>query len=166
MKVLKSNILFFIFLSASLTFFVACKEKEETSQERKLSQTISVEEANELEEYYKRTRSTILNDTLGFEDTREFWFSLETLKDYIAFVEREAAKTGKTNLGMRIYLGAYPEDSSYPDAKYTTVFLVPTAPASQNPLKKGFFPIQEENENLNNIPPLNFGHGGKPPKDY
>lgn len=162
MKVLKINILFFLFLSTSLAFFVACEEP----QKRTPTQTISVEEANQLEEYYKRTRAQILNDTLGFEDTREFWFSLDTLKEYIAYVESEAAKSGKTNLGMRIYLGAYPENSNYPDAKYTTVFLVPTAPASQNPLKRGFLPIEEENENLEDIPPLNFSQAGKPPKDY
>ena len=38
------------------------------------------EEANQLEETYIQTRATILNDTLGYVDTREFWFSIDTLK--------------------------------------------------------------------------------------
>lgn len=165
MKVLKTSILFFFLLCSLSTLFVSCEDPQKET--RIPAQTISVEEANQLEEYYKRTRAQILNDTLGFEDTREFWFSLDTLKAYIAYVESEAAKMGKKeNLGMRIYLGAYPENSNYPDAKYSTVFLVPTAPGATNPLKRGFLPIESENENIDDINPLNFSQGGKPPKDY
>ena len=50
------------------------------------AQTISSEEANRLEETYKATRAEILKDTLGFEDTREFWFSIDTLKK--SFIEQ------------------------------------------------------------------------------
>ncbi|HPF12074.1 MAG TPA: hypothetical protein PKW08_07880 [Flavobacteriaceae bacterium] len=130
------------------------------------AQTISKEEANRLEETYIQTRATILNDTLGYVDTREFWFSIDTLKKYIDYVEQEAAGLGKTNLGIRIYLGAYPTQGNYPDPGYSTVFLVPTYRDEGNPLKRGFLPMDEENQNIDTLAPLNYGQGGKPPHDY
>jgi len=146
----------------SITFFASCEEPIVNPP----AQTISVEEANRLEETYKVTRAAILNDTLGYEDTREFWFPLDTLKKYIDYIEYEGAKMGKSNLGIRIYLGAYPSQGNYPDPGYSTVFLVPTAGMGNNPLKRGFFPMEDTQENLDSLSPLNYSQGGKPPHDY
>ncbi|MEZ4859495.1 MAG: hypothetical protein R2781_11865 [Flavobacteriaceae bacterium] len=153
----------FVVAFFSLLFFASCKEIVITDAP---TQTITVEEANRLEETYKQTRASILNDTLGYEDTREFWFSLDTLKKYIAYVEQEGTKMGKKNLGLRIYLGAYPKQGNYPDPGYTTVFLVPTASAGTNPLKQGFLPFEDSQENIDSLGPLNYSQGGKPPHDY
>ena len=152
--------IFVIFFSVML--FSSCEEVVV----RPPAQTISVEKANRLEETYKQTRARILNDTLGYEDTREFWFSLDSLKKYIAYVEQEAAKKGKTDLGLRIYLGAYPSEGDYPDPGYSTVFIVPTAKNARSSLKRGFFPQEETQENIDSINALNYGHGGKPPHEY
>ncbi len=146
----------------SITLFSSCEEVVVNPP----AQTISFEEANRLEETYKQTRAAILNDTLGYEDTREFWFSLDSLKKYISYVEQEGARMGKSNLGLRIYLGAYPAQGNYPDPGYSTVFIVPTSKSKGNPLKQGFFPMEETQENIDSINALNYGHGGKPPKDY
>lgn len=148
-----------IFLSLAL--FSSCEE----TVIKPPAQTITAEEANRLEETYKQTRAGILNDTLGYEDTREFWFSLDSVKKYIAFVEQEATRMGKTNLGLRIYLGAYPAQGDYPDPGYSTVFIVPTA-KNTNTLKRGFFPMEDTQQNIDSINALNYSQGGKPPKDF
>ncbi|MEZ4778418.1 MAG: hypothetical protein R2786_03455 [Flavobacteriaceae bacterium] len=145
----------------SLTLFSSCEDVVVKPP----VQTISAEDANRLEETYKQTRATILNDTLGYEDTREFWFPLDSVKKYIAYVEQEAARMGKTDLGLRIYLGAYPAQGNYPDPGYSTVFIAPTA-KSTNTLKRGFFPMEDTQENIDSINALNYSQGGKPPKDY
>ena len=148
-----------IFLSIIL--FSACEEVVVKPP----VQTITKDDANRLEETHKQTRATILNDTLGYEDTREFWFSLDSVKKYITYVEQEAARMGKTDLGLRIYLGAYPSEGNYPDPGYSTVFIVPTAKYT-NTLKRGFFPMEDTQENIDSINALNYSQGGKPPKDY
>ncbi len=148
------------FLFVLLMTAVSCEIKKEAPQ-----QAISIEEADNLEEEFKRTRSRILDSALGFQDTRDFWFSLDTLKKYIEYVEYEGKKMGKDNLGIRVYFAAYPEDSNYPDPGYATVFLVPTAQAAPNPLKQGFFPMPIENEVLDSLKAMNFSQGGRPPND-
>ncbi|MBW2936622.1 hypothetical protein KXJ69_00800 [Aureisphaera sp. CAU 1614] len=150
----------FIFVSVAL--FSSCEEVVVTPP----VQTISFEEANRLEETYKKTRAAILNDTLGYEDTREFWFSLDTIKKYISYIEQEGTRMGKKNLGLRVYLGAYPSQGNYPDPGYSTVFMVPTVKSEGNPLKQGFLPVEDTHENLDSLNALNYGHGGKPPHDY
>lgn len=154
---------FFLFLIGLMSVFLfsACEEVIDPPQT-----TISIEEANTLEEEFKSTRARILNDTLGFEDTRDFWFSLDTLKRYIKYVEQQGKKMGKENLGIRIYFAAYPENSSYPTPGYSTVFLVPTAAEELLDIQKGFLPIEQTNQNIDSLYPLNFGGGGIPPNDF
>lgn len=129
-------------------------------------QVIDYEEANALEEDYIETRYNVINASLGYNDTREFWFSLDSLKRYIEYVEYEAANQGLENLGVRIYFGAYPQNSNYPDAGYSTVFIVPTSLQQPSPLQKGFVPIQPINQNIEGIKAMNYGHGGQPPSDF
>lgn len=145
----------------SVFLFSSCEEIIDPPQ-----QSITAEEANILEEEFKETRARILNDTLGFVDTRDFWFSLDSLKRYIEYVEQEGKRMGKQNLGIRIYFAAYPPESNYPDPGFSTVFLAPTGQDPNNGLQKGFFPVEHHNQNLDSINALNFGHGGQPPNDY
>jgi len=157
------------FLTVVLTFLSACLFSACEPTIDPPTQTITGEEANMLEENFKQTRSTVLNQALGFEDTRDFWFSIDTLKQYIAYVEQQGKKMDKTDLGIRIYFGAYPTQGNYPDPGYATVFLVPTAKESvETPVQKGFLPIQQppENQNIDGIDPLNYGGGGRPPNDF
>lgn len=155
-RLLVSTISLFVLLMTA----VSCEIKKEAPQ-----QAISIEEADNLEEEFKRSRSRILDSALGFQDTRDFWFSLDTLKKYIEYVEYEGKKLGKENLGIRVYFAAYPEDSNYPDPGFATVFLVPTAEAAPNPMKQGFFPMPIENEVLDSLKAMNFSQGGRPPND-
>ena len=129
-------------------------------------QTVTFEKAKILENTYKETRTPILTKGLGFEDTREFWFSLNTLEQYLKYVRAEGEKLDKSNLGIRVYLGTYPREGDYPQPGYSTVFFVPTAQQNSSKMIQGFAPIILENENIKSIDALNFGHGGQPPKDY
>jgi len=161
--------------------FLSCKENtkqnktEEANQESQTAkikrprQTIDYKYANELEEEYVNTRYAVINEHLKIEkgDTREFWFDLEKLKNYIAYVEQEAEELGYRKLGIRIYNGAYPKDPkgrTNTDPGYSTVFLVPTGMKSIS--KGSFLPLNTTlvNDNIMEIPGYNYSHGGKPPK--
>jgi len=128
-------------------------------------QTISIEKGRILEDGYKTLRAPIINDSLDIVDTREFWFSLDTMEQYLRYVRAEGEKLKQSGLGIRVYLGVYPDEHGFPDAGYTTVFFVPTSAQEPSPLRQGFAPILLENETIEEIDALNFGHGGKPPKD-
>lgn len=139
--------------------FASCDEKEAPQQ------TISIEEASRLALEFRNTRAKILNDTLGFEDTRDFWFSLDSLRKYLDYVEYNATKMGKKNLGIRVYFAAYPVNSNYEDAGFSTVFLVPTAQEANSGIKQGFFPMPPPNEPIDSLEAFNYSQGGRPPND-
>ncbi|MDO5981469.1 hypothetical protein [Flavivirga spongiicola] len=152
------------FLTIMTLFFQSCKEKPQKIE--KPEQTIDYKYANHLEEEYKNTRGAIIKKYLEIEDTREFWFELEKLKEYIAYVEQEAETLGYKNLGIRIYNGAYPKDKKYPDPGYSTVFLVPTG--NKITSKASFFPISltvVSDNNIQDIPAYNYGQAGRPPQE-
>ena len=161
---MKTNFNKMIFLlTVSLVFLgiYSCDDKKLPPD-----QVISYERAKTLEQEFVLTRGQIINDSLGIVDTREFWFSLDSLKSYIEYVEYEAGKQKLLNLGVRVYFAAYPEnDADSHQPGYSTVFFVPTAQQKSSQIKQGFAPIQVENENIEGLSPLNYGHGGIPPND-
>lgn len=148
-----------LLLAVLVSYFTSCEAPLDPPK-----QSISYEEANILEEEFKRTRSVVIDRSLGYEDTREFWFSLDTLKNYISYVEQQAKKQKLRDLGIRIYFAAYPNDNQSADPGFSTVVLVPTSRNANN-IQHGFFPIDPEDDTIETIEALNFGHGGKPPKD-
>ena len=159
MKHIVKGFIFTMLLISGSMLFQSCEDPQAPQQ------AITIDEADQLEEEFKRTRARILNDALGFEDTRDFWFSLDTLKKYIEYVEYEGTKMGKDNLGIRIYFAAYPDNSGYPDPGYSTVFLVPTAAENPNNAVQGFMPIIMENQTIDDLKALNYSMGGRPPND-
>ncbi|MDO5969117.1 hypothetical protein Q4Q35_04785 [Flavivirga aquimarina] len=159
---LKSAILLIIIA----LLFQSCLDKPKTKKIDRPKQAIDYEYANALEEEFKKTRGDTINKYLNIRDTREFWFDLDELKKYIAYVEQEADSLGYKNLGIRIYKGAYPRDKSHPDPGYSTVILVPTGDKITS--KGSFLPVNitfSGNNNINKIPAYNFAHAGKPPKE-
>ena len=141
-----------------LTGILSCDEKLPPDQ------VISYERAKTLEQEFVLTRGQIINESLDIVDTREFWFSLDSLKRYIEYVEYEAGKQKLSNLGVRVYLAAYPrDDNESQQPGYSTVFFVPTAQQSASQVRQGFAPVQAENENIEGLNAFNYGHGGIPP---
>lgn len=141
-----------------------CKDRPSSKEVPPPSQTISLDQAQILQEEYVRTRSEIVNKTLGFEDTRDFWFSLDSLEQYIRYVKSESAKQGLEDLGLRIFYSAYPKESKeqWPDPGFSTVIIVPTN--GKPSLGNGFFPIPPIQSTSGGIRAYNYASGGKPPK--
>ena len=119
---------------------------------------IPIEEARKLQEIWKSSRGKEIERAQKYVDTREFWYSLEELQEYLNYVKEKSAEEGISNPGIRIYFGAYPGAGS--KKSYSTVFLAPTKPVktSENP--------ENTQENNYSIEPLNHSQGGVPPVDY
>ena len=122
---------------------------------------ISVEEARELHNEWCNTRTPRIDDCMGFEDTREFWWSVEELEEYLKYVKKQSRKQGIDNPGIRIYFGAYQLSKCKSKKGYATLFLAPTgAPAGG--LGKGGVSAP----NNYSIRAYNFGEHGNPPNSY
>ncbi|WP_273568869.1 hypothetical protein [Maribacter halichondriae] len=127
------------------------------------AQAIDLKVAQELQREFVSTRAGIINDSLKITDTRDFWFSLETMEQYIDYVKSEGQKKEYKDMGIRIFYAAYPKHSSdkRADAGYSTVVLVPTT--GKEMVGNGFFPMAPFQETAGGIKSLNYGHGGRPP---
>ncbi len=122
---------------------------------------IKVEEAKELQKEWCCTRTPEIDNCLGFEDTREFWWSVEELEEYLAYVKKESKEQGIDDPGIRMYFGAYPASKCKSKKGYATVFLAPTgAPAGG--LGKG----GDLAPNNYKIRAYNWGSSGNPPNTY
>lgn len=119
---------------------------------------IPIEDARKLQEIWKSSRGKEIERAQKYVDTREFWYSLAELEEYLNYVKQKSAEEGVSNPGIRIYFGAYPEAGS--KKSYSTVFLAPTKPldSMEN--------TEDTQENNYSIDPLNHGQGGVPPVDY
>ena len=119
---------------------------------------IPIEEARTLQKTWISSRGKEIERAQKYVDTREFWYSLEELQEYLKYVQEKSAEEGIANPGLRVYLGAYPGGGSR--KSYSTIFLAPTKPMNslENP--------DENQENNYSIDPFNHGTGGVPPVDY
>ncbi|WP_459209872.1 hypothetical protein [Aquimarina rhabdastrellae] len=122
---------------------------------------ISVEEAKELQQQWCDHRAHHLHKCLGHEDAREFWWSVEELEEYLAYVKEESTKQGIKNPGIRMYMGAYPQQKCSHGKGMSTLFLTPTGSKVRSLGKDG-----GSEPNNYNIQPLNGGSSGNPPADY
>ncbi len=172
-------------LSIFMFFIISCKEQQNTSKKEqqnatKPKQTISIETAKILQQEYVKTRANPLNEMLRangtlvnadgttskkIEDVRDVWFDIKVLKQYIAYVEKEAKNKGvKGDLGLRVYYGAYPKTGGYHQPGFSTVFFMPTHRVLPNSNAAYFFPPTGDDENIDGIDGLNLGQGRIPPK--
>ena len=120
---------------------------------------ITVKKAKEMQDNWVNSRAIAIEGALGYEDTREFVFSISELQEYLDYVREKSREQGINNPGIRIYLASYPSTDG--DKSLSTVFLSPT--------KGGSFAFNtEDGEDDNNydIDPLNDANSGMPPKDY
>lgn len=118
---------------------------------------ISVEEARGLQKAWVNSRGKEIERGQGYKDTREFYFSLEELQEFLNYVKEESKNQGVVNPGVRIYFAAYPSGKFNRDKSYSTVFLAPTHEVTNSPTSI---------ENNYNIDPYNSTSGGMPPKEY
>lgn len=111
-----------------------------------LSKKISIAEARQLHENWMATRAQYIEDGLGEPDPFEFVFSAEELREYLEEIIQNSASS---NPGIRVYFGAYLNDSGESTA---TVFFTPTITAEPTSL------------NDYNMRPMNRGMRGIPPQ--
>ena len=163
---MKNKRIIFTQITLGLCVLISFSCEQKVPEIKKPEKTISVERAKALQQNYVNTRGTILKDTFGYEDTREFHYTLAELEEYIAYVKQEAKKEGYDDLGIRIYFAAYEPTA---DRKFglSTVFLAPTGIKDQQ--RGTIFNLitkQSSPSNIYEIDPLNDNQGGWPPKNY
>lgn len=156
-KILKSGLLF-LFFGFSICL-ISCEHQKPVDKPKG---AITVEEAQQLQKNYVKTRGAILRDTFKYEDVRDVTFTIKELKQYIAYVEQELGSNLNDESALRIYFGTYPASDKY---RYgiSTVFIAPTQKRGEQTQQGAFMNLSYGNEE---IEPLNKGVGGEPPRDY
>jgi hypothetical protein len=99
-----------------------------------ITSKISAEIIQSLVDNYRSNQLVYINENLGTDDAHSIWFSLVTLKKFIAEIEDEAQKMNPSireeDLGIRFYYAAYPEFPELPIpenfSKKHTLVMVPT----------------------------------------
>ncbi len=121
---------------------------------------VTVEKARELQKEWKISRGKEIERGQKYEDTREFFYSVDELQEYLDYVRAKTEEQGLKDPGIRIYLGAYPKSAK--EKSYSTIFFVPTS----RKLSVSENTEEETDENNYDIDPLNHGSGGIPPTSY
>ncbi|PVW14760.1 hypothetical protein [Marixanthomonas spongiae] len=116
----------------------------------KPAKCISVDEARQLQDNWVNTRAVEIERAQGSVDTREFFYTVDELQEYLDYVKDLSKKQKIDSPGIRIYFAAH--DSSLDDK--ATVFLAPTMGDTVH------------SNNNYDIEALNSSSGGWPPKNY
>ncbi|MEM9000425.1 MAG: hypothetical protein AAGB24_09175 [Bacteroidota bacterium] len=102
---------------------------------------VTLEEAKSIYDNYSKFRVNLIHDfetqvrapEEKFIPARFVDFDYETIKQYIAYVDQEAAKAGvKKVTKLRMYFANYPEEEKFPDGKavmyprQNSIFILPT----------------------------------------
>lgn len=134
----------------ALTLFIRCKEAPKTTPEPdsiKQAMTeeatapkeiITLEEATVLYETYTERRLPLIErfeiptgESKPFVAARYTYFDYKTIKQYLAFIEQEAASANVDIATLRFYFGNYPVEGfsgtdTEKNARKNTIFIVPT----------------------------------------
>ena len=102
-------------------------------------QIVSIEQAKEMFDTYTERRVGLIKDyenaisgSDDYEPTRYGWYDYDTIKQYMAFIEEQAAAADVEVSGLQFYLANYPNADefsngspvSYP--RQNTFFIIPT----------------------------------------
>ena len=118
-----------------------------TTYDGRPEQSISYKEMAVMLTQYKATREGVLKAALGFEDTREVWFQIDSLKKYLAYVEKLSNESGVEITGFNFISAAYPNKEVYGKEKnYQTLILNPTTTKGNNP-RVSFDPLHSTSGN-------------------
>ncbi|MCK0129970.1 hypothetical protein MWU59_00495 [Flavobacteriaceae bacterium F08102] len=116
--------------------FTACNTSESTDYNtpinvKKLKEhLITVGQAVDGYQRYSKERIHLTQDTLkqlygkDFNDTRMVRFDIETIKSYIAYVEKMSAKKGLKPEGLQFYFSVHPNSGK--QANHQSFFIAPT----------------------------------------
>lgn len=126
---------------------ISCGEKPQIVNENFKEKLIDEKLMDQLSATYSANNYLIINSARedGSKDSREYWYSIEDLEGYIAFIKKEAALKNHKVLGIKIKMGQYPLDGKFDPrlnpkyAGYQAVYLVPTGVPND-----GDFPGQKD----------------------
>lgn len=127
----------FLLLSSCLVtlLFVSCAEQadrgKEIEQEKTVEapeQIISIEEAKSMYDNYTERRAGLIQDfedrinmsrkdTTKFDVARYTFYDYKTIKDYLAYIEQEAAAAGVEISSLRFYFSNYPDQEKFANGK-------------------------------------------------
>lgn len=119
---------------------------------------------------YSKTNNKVLTESRnGNPDSRWYWFSLDEMEGYIQYVKENAKEQNLENMGIRIYMGKYPEN--HPAEKmaspefggYQTVFLMPTTKMQTSEKTVQRRQVMDENVDVETIEPMNMTNLSPPP---
>ncbi|RKE95155.1 hypothetical protein [Ichthyenterobacterium magnum] len=122
MKKIVTLVLGFI-LGALAMYYYSNQSLGESEAIVKPKGVITPAEAKTLDQAFNTRHELISDSIVKRPDNRSSWWSLEDMRDYLNYAEKESLELGYTMNGVRVYLGAYPTDK---EVGYTTMFMVPT----------------------------------------
>ena len=152
MKNTKKALWKFFFLFALVFSLTSCgdgNQKPETENQPVVDapkQIIQAEEAKKLFDNYEdrrvpliqRYEDSINGDGAAFDVARYVSYDIETMKQYIAFVEQQALDAKVKVKSFRIYFANYPNDKSFQHPRQNSIMLVPTT-TDINGKEAGFY---------------------------
>jgi len=125
-------------------------QEEKTKEVKAPEQIISITEAKEDYDNYTKKRAQLiekiedpLEDGSKFIASRYGDYDIETVKNYIAYVEQEAKEAGVKVETLRFYFSTYPDKKDFPDHKevkhprQNSFFILPTMKV--NAMNMGFY---------------------------
>lgn len=140
----------------------ACVNSPKVVNATKPEHAITKEQAIELSKNYT-ARYDSASRLIGKEDNRSTWYSLDELKNYIAYIETQGKEQGYAVDGIRFYIGAYNADNKDADKQnLTTIFLAPTGKKIGTMTERSMS-SNPGSEDILTINAYNFGHSGWPP---
>ena len=140
-------------LLVSVVSFIGCQKDEdavnpnvEVSSAERPHNALMYKEMISILEHYDKTRKPVLENALGFEDTRINHYSIETLENYIKYVKQLSKEKGIEFTGINFVSGAYPENASHGVPNYQNIMLMPTT--TINGKNIAFDPVQSSSEEV------------------
>ncbi|MCH4553390.1 hypothetical protein [Aestuariibaculum lutulentum] len=154
-----------VVIGGLLTFFLTPKPvKEAVPVVIKPKGVIPVDQAIILNNNWTKYRKKAVDSAAKAqgatkEDTRSVEWSLDDIKDYLAWAQQEADTLGYSFTGIRVYLGVYGKNAGQSKQDLTTMFIAPIGHKNTNQASSVNISLQREEP----IPvdPLNVGGGGQ-----
>jgi hypothetical protein len=145
----KKQLVLCVAVLAMLSFLLtSCNETGKKDQPQKVdaveinapNNIISLQEADDIYNNYTKHRVAAIESyeaqerasEEAFEAARFVSYDIETIKNYIKFVEQESKKAGVTPNTLRFYFANYPDKNNFPSGKkvvhkkQNSIFILPT----------------------------------------
>lgn len=153
-----------IALGALAMYFYCCQPSD--SGERVVTAPkglITPDEARKLDEAYN-PRYQLISDSIVTRrggDNRSSWYGLDQVRNYLDYAEKEAKELGYTMNGVRLYLGAHPDQNG--EAGYTTMFFIPTGRSDKAQAAMLNLSMGDDDGDIPGGGGMNMGGDGMPP---